>query len=316
MNTTLSAFSPAKINLFLHITGRRADGYHLLQSVFCPITLGDDVNIRFQTPLGKINSDGLVIKRTGDLQHIDEAKDLTVKACKAFYEACMMNQANTIELPEITIDVTKRTPEQAGLGGGSSNAATVLKLLQAHHKHPLDTETLGKIALNLGADVPFFLQNQCAFVEGIGETITPILGLESHFLVYKPPIACPTSEIFSDTQLTRNASDVKIAVFDSASRKNSEWFHFLGSKTRNVMQPVVEHKFPEWKQQFESFSRCALKHNALLVRMSGSGSAMFAAFASPSLRSKAMVEVAEAPELAKGQWFECQVQASQIERSF
>ena len=316
MNTTLSAFSPAKINLFLHITGRRADGYHLLQSVFCPLTLGDDVTLHLQAAPATSQTGVPVIERLGDLRHIDPTKDLTVKACLAFYKAYSQYKKADIDVRQITIDVKKRTPEQAGLGGGSSNAATVLRLLQAHHKHPLSDQTLQSLALELGADVPFFLQNQCAFVEGIGETITPIHGLGGHFLVYKPPIACPTPEIFSDTRLTRNASDVKIAVFDSASRTNSEWNHFLVSETSNVMQPVVEHKFPEWKQQFEKFSRCALKHEALLVRMSGSGSAMFAAFASPSLRSKAMVEVAEAPELAKGQWFECQIQTSQIEKSF
>ncbi len=316
MKTTLSAFSPAKINLFLHITGRRADGYHLLQSVFCPVTLGDDVTLHIQAPPSSSKAAVPVIQRLGDLRHIDPLKDLTVKACLAFYEAWGENKTADIEVPQITIDVKKRTPEQAGLGGGSSNAATVLKLLQDHHKRPLSDQVLHSIALKLGADVPFFLQNQCAFVEGIGETITPIHGLEGHFLVYKPPIACPTPEIFNDTRLTRNASDVKIAVFDSASRTNSEWNRFLERETRNVMQPVVEHKFPEWKQQLEEFSRCALTHNALLVRMSGSGSAMFAAFASPSLRGKAMVEVAEAPELAKGQWFECQVHSSQVEKGF
>jgi len=315
VNTTLSAFSPAKINLFLHITGQRADGYHLLQSVFCPITLGDDITLHLQTNPQAANNHTPVIKRLGDLQHIAPAKDLTVKACHAFYEACNEAEKNH-NVEQITIEVKKRTPEQAGLGGGSSNAATVLQLLQNHHKHPLSDENLRDMALKLGADVPFFLQNQCAFVEGIGETITPIHGLQGHFLVYKPPIACPTAEIFSDTRLTRNATDVKIAVFDSASRTNSEWNRFLESDTRNVMQHVVEHRFPQWKQQFEEFSRCALKHKALLVRMSGSGSAMFAAFASPSLRSKAMVEVAEAPELAKGQWFECQIHASQIEKGF
>lgn len=295
---TLSAFSPAKINLFLHVTGRREDGYHLLQSVFCPITLGDEVRLS----IAHSETGQLEIARTGDLTHIPEAVDLTVRACRAFYA-----DANVEQAQKITIEVNKHTPEQAGLGGGSSNAAAVLRMLQAHHHDPIAPARLEQIALSLGADVPFFLQGESAFVEGIGERITPIKGISGHLIVYKPPLSCPTPKIFSDPQLTRNSSDVKIAVFDSARRMNSELMAYLQANTRNALQTVVSSNFPDWEHQFGVFSSCVAKFNPQLIRMSGSGSAMFAVFASPSQLSNAVAAVADAPELQAGKWFECQI---------
>ncbi|VWX32828.1 MULTISPECIES: 4-(cytidine 5'-diphospho)-2-C-methyl-D-erythritol kinase [unclassified Limnobacter] len=295
-----SAFSPAKINLFLHITGRRDDGYHLLQSIFCPITLGDQLTITVQpSPTGQ-----LVIQRSGDLTHIPGEVDLTVRACKAFYTHANLGMAY-----QVIIQVSKQVPEQAGLGGGSSNAATVLRLLQQHHNYPVSPEQLAAIGLTLGADVPFFLQDNCAFVEGIGERITPIQGISGHLIVYKPLLSCPTPKIFSDPQLTRNSSDVKIAVFDSASRMNSELMACLQAHTQNALQAVVSRNYPEWEHQFGVFSNCVAKFNPQLIRMSGSGSAMFALFASPSQLSNAVAAVADAPELQQGQWFECQLKS-------
>lgn len=305
MNLTVpakySAFSPAKINLFLHITGRKANGYHLLQSIFCPVTLGDELSISVQTHSGG----ELRIHRSGDLIHIPEEIDLTVRACKAFYANAQVGSGY-----QVSIHVNKKVPEQAGLGGGSSNAATVLHLLQEHHDHPLDTDQLTAIGLKLGADVPFFLQDHCAFVEGIGEIITPIQGISGHLIVYKPPLSCPTPKIFSDPQLTRNSSDVKIAVFDSARRMNSELMACLQANTQNALQAVVSRNYPEWEQQFGVFSNCVAKFNPQLIRMSGSGSAMFALFASPSQLSNAVAAVADAPELQRGQWFECKIKQS------
>lgn len=297
----LSAFSPAKINLFLHITGRRVDGYHLLQSVFCPITLGDELSMSVQANSSK----ELTVHRSGDLVHIPEDVDLTVRACKAFYANAGVGMAY-----QVFIHVNKKVPEQAGLGGGSSNAATVLRLLQQHHQYPLSAGQLAEIGLALGADVPFFLQDNSAFVEGIGEVITPIQGISGHLIVYKPPLSCPTPKIFSDPQLTRNSSDVKIAVFDSARRMNSELMACLQANTQNALQAVVSRNYPEWEQQFGIFSSCVAKFNPQLIRMSGSGSAMFALFASPSQLSNAVVAVADAPELQRGQWFECKIKSS------
>ncbi|BET24820.1 4-diphosphocytidyl-2-C-methyl-D-erythritol kinase [Limnobacter thiooxidans] len=298
ITTCLSAFSPAKINLFLHVTGRRDDGYHLLQSIFCPITLGDLVKIEITESEGSENN----IRRQGDLTHIPEQQDLTVRACQAFYQ-----EARLPRFFDNLIQVNKTIPEQAGLGGGSSNAATVLRLLQEYHGNPVSSTRLADIALLLGADVPFFLQDKSAFVEGIGETITPFPGISGHLIVYKPPLSCPTPKIFSDPQLTRNSSDVKIAVFDSARRMNSELMVFLKDNTRNALQTVVSANHPDWKYQLDVFSACVERFNPLLIRMSGSGSAMFAVFASPNESSKAVAAVADAPELQAGQWFECKI---------
>ncbi|MBU1267449.1 MAG: 4-(cytidine 5'-diphospho)-2-C-methyl-D-erythritol kinase [Gammaproteobacteria bacterium] len=298
--TTLSALSPGKINLFLHITGRRADGYHLLQSIFCPITLADEVSLSLRpTENGQLN-----IEREGDLVHLPAETDLTVRACKAFYAQAGLGQSHAVR-----IQVKKNIPEQAGLGGGSSNAATVLRLLQHHHGNPVSDEKLAEAGLQLGADVPFFLQNNSAFVEGIGEIITPISGVSGHLIVYKPPLSCPTPKIFSDPQLTRNSSDVKIAVFDSARRMNSELMAFLKANTQNALQAVVSSNFPDWEHQFGVFASCVARFNPQLIRMSGSGSAMFAVFASPSQLSSAVAAVADATELKAGKWFECKIMA-------
>ncbi|HEX4919068.1 MAG TPA: 4-(cytidine 5'-diphospho)-2-C-methyl-D-erythritol kinase [Limnobacter sp.] len=309
-STSLQAFSPAKINLFLHITGRRADGYHLLQSLFCPITLGDTVRMQIDC---SARAKGLAITRSGDLVHIDADKDLTVRACKAFFETAKLTNATGLS---IHLHVDKQTPEEAGLGGGSSNAATVLRLLQSHFEHPLSAQELHCIATHLGADVPFFLQEDAAFVEGIGEQLTPVRGISGALLVYKPPLSCPTAQIFSDPQLTRTASDVKIAVFDSAQRVNRDgkpnealqaFYKLLEQTTQNAMQAVVANRLPEWAQHFEAFSRCTAQANAMLTRMTGSGSAMFAVFASPSQRSQALDCVAREPLLQQGRWFSCQI---------
>lgn len=303
MNTTcLSAFSPGKINLFLHVTGRREDGYHLLQSIFCPITLGDQVELQITESEGPENR----IQRAGDLVHIPEHLDLTVRACQAFYR-----EAGLLQTFNLLIRVCKTTPEQAGLGGGSSNAATVLRMLQHHHGHPVSSARLANMALSLGADVPFFLQDSSAFVEGIGEKITPVPGISGHLIVYKPPLSCPTPKIFSDPQLTRNSSDVKIAVFDSARRMNSELMVFVKDNTQNALQTVVSANHPDWKYQFDVFSACVERFDPLLIRMSGSGSAMFAVFASPNERSKAVAAVADAPELQAGRWFECEIKQTE-----
>lgn len=294
----LSAFSPAKINLFLHVTGRRPDGYHLLQSIFCPLTLGDQVQLEITEGEGSETT----VYREGDLGHIPEHQDLTVRACRAFYEEASLPRSF-----DILIRVSKSTPEQAGLGGGSSNAATVLRLLQQHHGNPVSSARLADIALSLGADVPFFLQDKSAFIEGIGEKITPVSGISGHLIVYKPPLSCPTPKIFSDPQLTRNSSDVKIAVFDSARRMNGELMAYLQANTWNALQTVVSGNYPEWKHQYDAFSNCVERCNPLLIRMSGSGSAMFAVFASPSESSNAIAAVADAPELQAGHCFECQI---------
>lgn len=298
--TRLRASAPAKINLFLHITGRRADGYHLLESLFCPIGLCDEVEIELSP-----SPDGLLIEREGPLAALPEHIDLTARAVRAFF-AASGEPSNW----RVMLKVTKRIPEQAGLGGGSSDAATVLKLLQAHFGNPLNDQMLADLALALGADVPFFLNGMPAFVEGIGEEITPLQVPALWLLVYKPPQSCPTAKIFSDSELTRNATSVKMAVFDSRRSVEGELWNWLNSHSRNAMQAVVEKLLPEWKQQFAAFSQTCRTVGSPLVRMSGSGSAMFAVFESQDSATLAKQAAAAQTGVLPGQLFVCQIMSS------
>lgn len=313
---TLHAASPAKLNLFLHIVGQRPNGYHNLESIFCPIDLCDHI----QLSLTERTDNTLELQRSGDLVHIPASKDLTVRACETFFKHAPVPQGWTLH-----IQVQKTIPEQAGLGGGSSNAATILQLLQQQFDHPLNIQQLHALALQLGADVPFFLCKQSAFVEGIGEQITPIANPSGHVLIFKPPIACSTQEIFSDSLLTKNSESLRIAVFDSVKRleahfkpslvedANKALFGFLETKTCNALQFAVERKKIEWKHYFECFSTIVSQFDPLLVRMTGSGSAMFAVFASPSQLSSAAEIVAEHKALKTGQCFKAQIKQNSIE---
>lgn len=307
---TLVARSPAKINLFLHIVGKRTDNYHLLESIFCPVGLSDHIEIAL-TPR---TDPRIQITRTGDLLHIPQDNDLTVKACLEFFRHTHMPHGWNI-----TLHVNKNIPEQAGLGGGSSNAASTLKLLQQHFNNPIAPHTLHTLAQQLGADVPFFLLGKTAFVEGIGEQITPLTGVKAPLLILKPPISCSTAQIFSDSQLTRDSKSVRIAVFDSVKRTessannnlnnaNTHLLSFIRSKTCNALQQVVESRENDWGAYFRQFSETVAQANPLLVRMTGSGSAMFAVFASPSQCSNAVKAVYSHPVLKQSQWFETHIE--------
>ncbi|HEX5485222.1 MAG TPA: hypothetical protein VFX23_04430, partial [Limnobacter sp.] len=162
----------------------------------------------------------------------------------------------------------------------------------------------------LGADVPFFLNGMPAFVEGIGEEITPLQVPALWLLVYKPPQSCPTAKIFSDSELTRNATSVKMAVFDSRRSVEGELWNWLNSHTRNAMQAVVEKLLPEWKQQFAAFSQTCRTVGSPLVRMSGSGSAMFAVFESQDSATLAKQAAAAQTGVLPGQLFVCQIMSS------
>ena len=213
MKTRLTALCPAKINLFLHITGHRQDGYHLLESLFCPVNLADELIIDIEPDTSQ---SGLQITRKGPLAALSEDVDLTVRACHAFFQAAPIDPYQTLH-----IHVRKNIPQQAGLGGGSSNAAAVLRLLQSHYQQPLSNHALATLALQLGADVPFFLQSQSAFAQGIGEQLTHFDGLDHPIILVKPPQNCPTAEVFRHKELTRDSSPVKIAVFDSGQLDSS-----------------------------------------------------------------------------------------------
>ncbi|MBX9832473.1 MAG: 4-(cytidine 5'-diphospho)-2-C-methyl-D-erythritol kinase [Burkholderiaceae bacterium] len=241
--------APAKLNLFLHITGRRPDGYHLLQSVFMLIDWCD--TLHFECP-----SSGQITREDLGLPLPDE--DLTVKAARALQSATGCSKG-------VHMGVLKSIPAQAGMGGGSSDAATTLLSLNRLWGLNLPRPALEKIGITLGADVPFFLRGRNAWVEGIGETITPLEKVHqlpsARFAIVKPAAGLETKLIFSSPSLKRDSDSATISGFAAA--------HF--DFGRNDLQPVAQALCPEVTEAVEW-----LRVRGLQGRMTGSGSAVFA----------------------------------------
>lgn len=247
--TRLCYPAPAKLNLFLHVTGQRSDGYHLLQSVFQLVDLQDQLQFTLR--------DDDQIHLSSSIPGVTDASNLVVRAAR------LLQQAATdqgLASPGVTISLEKHIPMGGGLGGGSSDAATTLIALNHLWQLGLKQSTLMQIGLSLGADVPFFLLGQNAFVEGIGETLTPLVTEEAWFVVIHPGVAVPTPLIFGATDLTRDTKSVKMSDFSSR----------LFSFGRNDLQAVAAKAFPEVS--------AALKWLAKFgdARMSGSGACVFA----------------------------------------
>jgi 4-diphosphocytidyl-2-C-methyl-D-erythritol kinase len=245
-------FAPAKLNLFLHVTGRRADGYHLLQSVFTLIDHGDDIEIN-------VRDDG-AIQRVNDVPGVPAESDLAIRAAIAL-------QKTTGSTKGADITVTKLTPMGAGLGGGSSDAATVLLALNQLWQTGLDNATLKKIGLTLGADVPFFVGGRPAFVEGVGEVLTHIAVPAWWYVVVTPQVHVPTPFVFTHPDLTRTTPPVKIADFSATAC--ASW--------HNDLQAVVLKAFPEVAAAHAALSAVS-QHSIFGARMTGSGASVFAAF--------------------------------------
>ena len=254
--------APAKLNLFLHITGRRPDGYHLLQSVFMLVDWCDRLSFERR-------EDGVIERQDLGSAHLP-ADDLCVKAARA------LQAATGCELG-VTIGLDKRLPAEAGLGGGSSDAATCLLALNRLWGLGLKRSQLTAIGLQLGADVPFFLSGGNAWVEGVGEKITPISLPPARFLIVKPTAGASTPRIFSDAALKRNTETAIIQGFaaddpiaDSAGLVRCDIQKML-EIGHNDLQPVVERLCPEMVD-------CLmwLQGHGLQGRMTGSGTAVFA----------------------------------------
>jgi 4-diphosphocytidyl-2-C-methyl-D-erythritol kinase len=243
MNAT-SWPAPAKINLFLHIIGRRPDGYHLLQTAFQFLDHGDA--LRF-TP----RDDG-AIRLLTPLPGIPEHQDLTVRAA-ALLQRCAGSSLG------VDIFVEKRLPMGAGLGGGSSDAATTLVALNRLWGVDLPEGQLAELGLQLGADVPVFVHGRAAWAEGVGERLTPMDLPESWYVVVIPPCHVSTAEIFAAPELTRNAPPLTIPAF-------------LSGAGSNVCESVVCRRYPEVGQALAWLGAYSQ------ARMSGTGSAVFAAF--------------------------------------
>ena len=249
MHTLYDVPAPAKLNLFLHITGQRPDGYHLLQSVFMLINWCDTLHFERR-------SDGVLSRE--DLTDPLPDDDLALRAARALQQATGCTQG-------AHIGVHKRIPAQAGMGGGSSDAATVLLALNRLWKLQLDLPQLRRIALGLGADVPFFLCGRSAWVEGIGDIITPLENAwqlpQARFVVVKPEAGLETKQIFSSPFLKRDSDTATISGFAAA--------HY--DFGRNDLQNVAQQLCPEVQQAIDW-----LETQGMHGRMTGSGSAVFA----------------------------------------
>ena len=242
--------APAKLNLFLHVVGRRADGYHLLQSVFTLIDRCDRIRVR-------VRGDG-VIARVNDVPGVAAEEDLAVRAARRLKEVAGTPLGADLE-------VEKHIPMGGGLGGGSSDAATVLLVLDRLWATNLGADALRGLGAGLGADVPFFLFGQSAWAEGIGERLSPLEVPPRWYLVLVPPVAVPTPLVFAAPELTRNTEALKMEDF-SAQPGSSQW--------HNDLAPVVLGRFPAVREHFDWLAQRAE------ARMTGSGGCVFAAFAS------------------------------------
>lgn len=239
--------APAKINLFLHITGQRADGYHLLQSVFQLLDLHDTISL-------KPNGSGKIV-RIKTIENVPENEDLCVRAAQAIQQATNCTKG-------VEIAVEKRIPMGGGLGGGSSDAATVLLALNHLWQLQLSRKKLIEIGLKLGADVPFFIFGQNAWVEGIGEILSPLTLPTVYYVVLTPPVHVSTAQIFAHSRLTKDSKTLKIADFSNGDNTNL---------FRNDLEKVVCEEFTavattlKWLNQFGQ------------ARMSGTGASVFVA---------------------------------------
>jgi 4-diphosphocytidyl-2-C-methyl-D-erythritol kinase len=251
--------APAKLNLFLHVVGRRDDGYHLLETAFQLLDWGDEVRLR-------VRGDG-ELRRVDPLLDIDAAADLGVRAARALQSAtgCKLGA-------DIAID--KRIPIGGGLGGGSSDAATVLVALNALWRTGLDEDALAALGAGLGADVPVFVRGRSAWAEGIGERLTPLTLRDRWYVVADPGVAVPTGAMFQVPELTRNSPRLTIPLFVS------------GVPAGNAFEPIVRARFPAVAAALDWLGR----HGE--ARLSGSGGCVFAAFDS---REAAAAVAAGAP---------------------
>ena len=278
MHLLLALPAPAKLNLFLHVMGRRADGYHELQTAFVLIDLADLLDFERR-------ADGEIVREgdlTGPMQD-----DLPVRAAHALKQASGTPHG-------ATIGITKRIPAGSGMGGGSSDAATTLLALNHLWDLRLSRAELSAIGLQLGADVPFFLHGRNAVAEGIGERLTTIELPATWFAVIWPQLHVSTREIFDDLGLTRNSKATKIAAFSAAADESSKFATGkpnLPSSLVNDLEPVARRRYPSIDEAIKRLERFGA------ARMTGSGSAVFVATES---RERAALAIAGLPPAWRG----------------
>lgn len=261
MNAPLTALrdcpAPAKLNLFLHVTGRRADGYHLLQSVFQLIDRADTLHFTLRADER--------IERLTDVPGVPAAQDLVVRAARLL-QAEVVERTGRVP-PGVDIEVDKILPLGGGLGGGSSDAATTLLALNSLWDAGLTQQELMDLGLPLGADIPFFLFGETAFVEGVGEAMQPVPAPDCWYVVIEPGVQVPTASIFTSEHLTRDTPPVIMADFSGhyANRNDLQGFG------KNDLQRVVTRLFPPVAEAVEWLGAYGD------ARMTGSGACVFCA---------------------------------------
>jgi 4-diphosphocytidyl-2-C-methyl-D-erythritol kinase len=238
--------APAKLNLFLQVTGRRADGYHTLQTVFRLLDWGDRIRLRTR-------ADGRIIRHGESVHGLAEAADLTVRAAKLLQSA-----GNCAQGADIIVE--KLIPAGGGFGGGSSDAAAMLVALDALWALGLGTERLAGLGLQLGADVPVFVRGDNAWAEGVGELLTPLELAPAWYVLVDPGVHVPTAELFQAPELTRDAAPATISDFVS------------GAVSGNAFEPVLRRREPAIEAVFVALTRIGRP------RLTGSGSGCFVEF--------------------------------------
>lgn len=233
--------APAKLNLFLHVTGRRADGYHELQTIFQLLDYGDELEFSVD--------DSGEIRHRRPLPGVPDEQELCVRAARLL-------QQHTGCPKGVEITLAKRLPQGGGLGGGSSDAATTLMALNRLWGCGLATDELAGLGLQLGADVPVFVHGHSAWAEGVGEQLTPMELPARWFLVIDPGVHVSTAAIFADPELTRDSPALTIRAFPEGP-------------LRNDLEPLVRHRYPEVDRALDWLSRFGP------ARMTGSGGCVF-----------------------------------------
>jgi len=250
--------APAKLNLMLRVTGRRPDGYHELQTVFQFLDLADRLDFR-------LREDG-AIRRETPLPGVAEAADLCLRAARLLQQEAGVRQG-------VEIRLYKRLPMGGGLGGGSSDAASVLVALNRLWGCGLDEAALAALGLRLGADVPVFVRGRAAWAEGVGERLEPVELEQPWYLVLLPPCHVSTAEVFAAPELTRNSAPITIRAFVAGDR-------------RNDCLPVVRSRYPEISQAIDWLGQFGE------ARLTGTGACVFAAFTE---RAQAEAVLADRP---------------------
>lgn len=251
--------APAKLNLFLHITGRRPDGYHQLQTVFRLLDWGDRIHLR-------VRDDGRIRREGPSVAGVAEADDLAIRAAHLLKAAANIAQG-------ADIGVEKRVPAGGGFGGGSSDAATVLVALNRLWGAGLEVDALAALGLQLGADVPVFVRGHNAWAEGVGELLTPIALPPAWFVLVHPGVHVPTPALFASPDLTRDAPVAKIADFAS------------GSLLGNAFEPVLRRREPAVEAALAALSSIGR------ARLTGSGSGCFVEFATRAAAEQGLAQL-------------------------